>query len=326
MPFPTSSSSARRRCRRSPTVPSCPSRPAARHELVGRLRSDVIRAMPDSERKAFFTAVQGVLASTMPKEIVRSVPGSWRWSTALARTATPDEFWSAEALMTTTLRTRASSAPGAELLRGTLSSRTLDRAVALLGRDEPLPPDRAAPTRGSAFLRRVKETGIVMLGALPGGRLRSALVAWGRTPARLVRDAAALGAVAAAVTACAVEFAGGRVAATLGACAVGGALTARLALRSTGGTATALRATLLLVPGVSAAWGSGSPAGWAAVATAVAAIVVVFALDRRWRRTNVRAHASRSGGLLNRVGWITLAASALVVVVVAADAIALATR
>ncbi len=293
-----------------------------RIELVGRLRSDAVRWLPRAERDAFFTSVRDVLATGMPADIVRRVPAAWRWPTALALCADADAFLRAEDRRTTSSAAALKAQSGSTALTGLVPREVLQRAVELIGDDPPLPGDRGT-SRAVTTARRIRGALLTAAGAVADGRPLRRLIAWGRTPEILVRRAVGVGAVGAAGLAIALAAAGGPAGAALALCGLAAALTIVLSRRSTSGTPTAVRLLLVLTPGAVAAVRDAAPASLAALALGVAAIAMGYALDRRWRRTDIRAHAARHGTVWARLGWITTAASAAALTVLGADAIAL---
>ncbi|MBB4139623.1 glycosyltransferase family 2 protein [Microbacterium invictum] len=291
-----------------------------RIELVGRLQSDAVRWLPRDERDAFFANVQQVLAEHVPADAAASLSPAWRWPGALARTVSADEFYRAEDAMTTALRAQVADRPGSAVLRDVLSQAALERAITALGEDEPLPAGRAASDTRQASRRRLRLRAMGLVSRFPGGGLHRVMVTWGRTPRLLARRVAAVGTVIAPVVAAVLV---GLPVWSLIVTAAGLALTTWLALRSLRGWPTAARQALALLPGVVAV--VAAPAGGTVAATVVAGTAIVAALfiDARWRRTDVRAHASRTGGPFARLGWIALTAAGVSALVLAADAWAL---
>jgi|GEM_PF-1095773 len=300
-----------------------------RIELVGRLRSDAVRWLPRAERDAFFTSVRDVLATRMPADIVRRVPAAWRWPTALALCAEPDAFLRAEDRLTTSSVAALKGQSGSAALADLVPRAVLQRAVELIGDDPPLPGDRAA-AGAAATLRRVRGAALAPAGAVMDGRLLRRLIAWGRTPELLARRTAGAATVVAAALAAALAATGQSAGTALALCVLAAALTVGLSRRSTSGMPTAVRLLLVLAPAAGAA--IHGPAGaqawlpWLAIALGATAIAAGFVLDRRWRRTDIRAHAARRGSVLARLGWITSSALVAALIVLGADAVALASR
>lgn len=299
-----------------------------RIELVGRLQSDAVRWLPRSERDAFFAGVQRVFDEHVPADVDASLGPAWRWPTALARTATAAEFYRGEDIMTTTVRSEITGRPGSAALGAVLPADAVARAVRALGADEPLPAGRAAPSAGHALARRLRLAAMTVVSRFPGGGLHRALVTWARTPRLFGRRVAAVVAIAAPLVAALMP---GREVWALGLVALGLASTTWLAVRSLRGRPTALRQALALLPGVAAIVADTAPgasgvspgavlAQVAAIAVAAALIAGALGFDRRWRRTDVRAHAARSGDAVTRLGWIATTAIAVGAVIFGVDA------
>lgn len=292
-----------------------------RIELVGRLQSDAVRWLPRAERDAFLAEAQSVLQEYTTARTLTTLTRTWRWPTALARVAGAEEFARAESLMTTSVRTALLGRPGSTVLEGAVSRATLAAAVADLGVDEPLPETRAAADPVRALARRSRERALGLVAGLPGGGVHRLLVEMGRTPRLLLRRLAAVGALAAGVAA-GLLAAFPVVALVLAAASVGA--TSWRAIRSTGGVVTALLQAAALSPaGVVAA--GGGPVALAATLAGLVAVAAGLLLDRRWRRTDARAHAGRAGGPVARLGWIAQTGIVVGAIVVIADAVALLT-
>lgn len=291
-----------------------------RIELVGRLQSDAVRWLPRAERDAFFASVQQVLAEHVPDDAFAALSPTWRWPAALARTATPDEFYRADDAMVAAVRADIAEVPGSGVLDAVISESAVARAIAVLGADEPLPAGRAAPDAHRARQRRLRLTLMGAVSRFPGGGLHRAMVTWGRTPRLLARRAAAIGAVVAPVVAAALVL---PPAWSLTVAGIGVVLTAWLAVRSLHGRPTALRQSLGLLPAIVAVIVAPTVVAVTGIVVAGVAIAAGLAADLRWRRTDVRAHAARHGSPIARAGWIALTAGTVAVIVFAADAVAL---
>ncbi|WP_052226443.1 glycosyltransferase family 2 protein [Microbacterium mangrovi] len=276
-----------------------------RIELVGRLHSDAVRWMPAGRRDAFFAAVRDTLTNAMPADIVARVPAAWRWPTALAVVATPAEFLRAEDAMRLTVAADLEGVPGSTALAGLVSPESLERAVALLGADEPLPNGRAARTPRVARIRRLQHAALRVTAV--SGRLHRQLADWGRTPVLFARQTGAAVAPILAVAAFVCALTGAPGAATL-LVAGAGAITIALAVRSTGGGGTAVRQLLVLATCTPRA---ASVREWVAIAASAVLVGAGHVADGLSRRRSVRAHA---GAIVWRhPGTITLRAAAITV-------------
>jgi len=283
-----------------------------RTELTGRLASDAVRWLPRDRRNAFFDEVARTLRTVLPEGTVRRLPATWRWLSALALEAEPDEFLRAEDRLATTQRAQITGLTPEVLWAQDVAADTLTRAHAHLNPDEP-PPVARAPVSRAGVLRRRAELAALRVLARTGVHHR--LVAWGRTPVVLVRQACAVIAPAAAVAASFTAVAGAGTA-SVALVAVAGAATAFLAVRSTAGWPTACRLALGLVPAAVLAAGSGL--GIAAVAVTAALIGVAWIDDHRGRRSDVRVHAGAAWW--RRPGRIAISAAALAIVEIALTA------
>lgn len=262
-----------------------------RIELVGRLRSEAVRWMPQPRRDAFFTAVRATIQNAMPSDMIQRIPAAWRWPTALALVAMPDEFLHAEDRMTLSRVAVLKDVPGSIALADDVSPDTLRRAVALVGTDEPLPTGRAASSPHAALLRRLRQAAVAHASS-GTGRTHAQLVSWGRTPMRFWRQAgaAAVPVIAALAFLCSLVAA---APATIALVIVAAVITTALAVRSTGGTGTAVRQLLLLaacVPGAATA-GASVPAAGAVLATGAVLAGAGYVADGILRRRCPRAHA-----------------------------------
>lgn len=174
-----------------------------------------------------------------------------------------------------------------------------------------------ATSRPAALHRGILRTA----SRLTRGRVHRRLSAWGRTPILFARQAAAVASsllALAAVLLTAIDTA----AIVAGSLAIASlALTAVLAIRSASGTGTALRQALALIPGAIAAVRIADPPLLVAVLLGALSIAAMRLADRGWRTRDIRAHATRRGGVLDRLGWIGAGA---VVVGIAVGAIAAA--
>ena len=150
--------------------------------------------------------------------------------------------------------------------------------------------------------------------------LQRRVVTWGRTPSALARDAGAAAAVVSAAIAAGAALAAplASVAFTAGAAL----LTAWLAARSLTPWATAVRQIITLAPAAIAAAAHSDLAAGTATATTAGLIVAALALDRWWRRRDVRCYPTREGGPLSRLGYIGLTACAVSAAIVATVAFA----
>lgn len=160
---------------------------------------------------------------------------------------------------------------------------------------------------------------------LTRGSMHRRLTAWARTPILVARQAAAVAAatLAAAAVVLTVIDIGASVALGLALAALG--LTTLLTIRSTSGTGTAIRQSLALAPAAIVAVRGSDSSLIAAAAVAAVAIGGGLVADRAWRRRDIRAHAARDGGPLDRLGWIGASAVAVGVAVAGVDAFALLT-
>ncbi|MGV9195056.1 glycosyltransferase family 2 protein [Microbacterium sp. MC2] len=286
-----------------------------RIELVGRLQSDAVRWLPRRERDAFFASVQQVLSAHLPHDAISALSAPWRWPAALAATASADEFYRADDLMTTS---PAADRPGSATLTGAVAPAALSHAVQLLGGDEPLPTARAARTPATARRRRTRRRLMELVSRFPGGGLHRALVVWGRTPRLLARRAAAVASIVAPAAAMVLVVSAPGWA--FAAAVAGLVLSTWLAVRSLSGGPTALRQTLALGPAVVGTILAPTPPAVAGVAVAGVVIAGAWAADVRARRRDVRAHAGVTGGLFARTGWIAATAACVAAVVAAVDA------
>lgn len=249
--------------------------PAERHaylgrwmrvEMLDRLRSEAIRALPPNQRMAFFTEVRRLLLR-MPDDAVRALPAAYRSHAHDIRDGHATEHATASA--------------------GKVGARA--RLVETLA--------HAAPW------------------------MRRRVVAWARSPAVLLRSAAAAGAVVAAVAAVLTALPAPFVSA--GLVALSALLTGWLSVRSLSPWPTAGRQVLALAPAVVAAHAHDDLAAGVAVAITIALVAVGVAADLLWRRRDVRAYPAHRGGPFARLGWIGLTSCALGAVVTATSAFAL---
>ncbi|MEQ6897477.1 glycosyltransferase family A protein [Microbacterium sp. KR10-403] len=283
-----------------------------RRELTGRLSSDAVRWLPRERRDAFFHEIADTLRTVLPQGTVRRLPATWRWPTALALEASPDEFLRAEDRLATSQRAQVADLAPEVLWAQDVAPDTLARARAHLPADEKPPVTRAPVGRTGALRRRAELVGLRVL-ARTG--LHRRLVAWGRTPVVLARQACAVVAPVAAVAASLTALAGAGGASVV-LVAVAGAATALLAARSTAGWPTACRLALGLMPAAVLAVGSGP--GIAAVAVTAALVGGAWIDDHRGRRSDVRVHAGAAWW--RRPGRIAVTTAALAIVEIALTA------
>ncbi|RZI95251.1 MAG: glycosyltransferase [Microbacterium sp.] len=256
-----------------------------RLEMIDRLSSAAVRSLPAEERDAFVAEVQRLLRD-MPADALRALPAAYADRARELREASPADF------------ARLTAAPGA-------------RSVAAAPRGM-----RARLTR----LARAARDRVV--DALPhaGTRVQRRAVTWARNPSTLVRDAAAAGAIVAALAA--TGFALVAPAASVVLVAAATLVRAWLAIRSLSPWATAITQLLALAPAVVAA--AAHTSAWAGAACAAAAALVAFvvAADHVGRRRDVRSYPAREGGLIARTGRIGLTAFLLAGVITATTAFA----
>ncbi len=288
-----------------------------RIELVGRLQSDAVRWLPRRERDAFFASVQQVLTAHVPREAIAALSPPWRWPAALAATASADDFYRADDLMTTMTPAQAVGS-GSATLTGAVAPAALTRAVELLGADEPLPTSRAARNPRMARRRRMRRRLMELISRFPGGGLHRGLVAWGRTPRLLARRTAAVAAIVLPLAA--MPLVASAPAWAFATAAAGLLLSTWLAVRSLRGGPTALRQALALGPAVVGTVLAPTPLAVTGVVVAGIVIAGAWAVDGRARRTDVRAHASARGRSPAGLGGIALTAAAVGVVVAIVDA------
>ena len=290
-----------------------------RREMLERLRSDVVRSLPAAERSAFFAEVQGLLRTVIPVTAIRRLSPDHRWWAALAREGDAEEFWRAVDAVGLSTRSALAGRPAGEVLAGAVSAGTIEAAQRLVGADDELAGRAAGSTRG-VLMRRARRTATRAISAVANRRAHRALASWAREPETLLRGAASVAGFAAAGVA--VVLAALSVAAPLALALAVLALTAAawLANHSTGGTLTAVRQLVALAPAAVVAV-TGRDAGLAlAVAGGLAAIIAALALDRRLRRTDVRAYPGRRAP---RIGWIGVGAIVVGVGIAVIDAWAL---
>jgi glycosyltransferase involved in cell wall biosynthesis len=277
------------------------------YSALGRAVDVVLSAqIPSDERDAYLRRwIRGEMLDRLRSEMVRSLPPAERQAF----------FIEIQRLMNRMPEETIRTLPATYRERAERLRRTTSAAHGAPAEHEAadVAADVAAGERGT----RGRLLDAVSRG---GPRLRRRLVRWGRSPAALRRDAARVGAVASAVVA--AILVGVAPAASVGLVAASTALTAWLAVRSLGPWPTALRQLLALTPaGISAVVETDVVAG--AVTLAAAALVVIgVAADRRWRRTDVRGYPARSGGPLDRLGYIGVTAIVIGAGITAAVAVA----
>lgn len=293
-----------------------------RREMLDRLRSEAVRSLPARERSAFFGEVQSLLRTTIPITAVRGLTPHHRWWAALAREAEGEEFWRAVDAVALARSEALAGRPATDVLAGVVSPAVLEATVTTAGADDELAGRGAASAR-SALLRRGRRAVTRAISATANRRVHRALTSWAREPGTLLRAAAsAVGLAASAIAAVLAGLSVGALPATVLAI-VAIAVAAWLANHSTGGALTALRQTVALAPAAVVAVRDLDAAVAFAVGGGLAAVVAALLLDRRWRRTNVRAHPGRG---TSPIGWIGLAAIGVGVVIAVIDAWALLGR
>lgn len=258
-----------------------------RTELLDRLRSDAVRALPDPERDSFFTEVQALLRR-MPDAAVDSLPAAYR--------------------------------ERAERLRRGTAGEQEARDVA----DLPTPMDSARSRADSARSRAVSagrrvRAAIIDVLSRTGPGVRRRMIAWGRSLTTMLRDLGAGLAVASAVAGAGIVLVAPFAAIVL--TAVSTALAAWLAPHSLRAWPTAVRQLLALSPGVVAAVAHRDVAAGVGVAVTAALVGIGVVADRAWRRSDVRGYPARRGPFIARLGWIGVTASVLAVAITATVAV-----
>ena len=292
-----------------------------RQEMLSRLRSVVVRSLPEQQRTAFFSEVQTLLRTAIPDGVIPALPTDHRWWAALAREAEPEEFWRAADVVDLTLRRGLAGRPATRVLADAVSPATLDAAVRVAGTDPEL-TSRGARSALDLVRRRLRLATARAISAVGSRRLHDVLTSWAREPEVLVRATAAWAGLAAAVMSAilAATSSAAGAAAMLALAAV--AVTVWLARQETSGLRTAARQAVALAPAIVVAVRDLDAPTAAAAVAGLAAIAVAAALDRRWRRSEVRGYPGRR----LRIGWIGLGAIGVGAVVAAVDLWALLGR
>lgn len=293
-----------------------------RQEMLSRLRSVIVRSLPERDRTAFFREVQELLRTAIPASVIPALPADHRWWAALAREAEPEEFWRAVDVVDLTRRSALAGRPAAQVLADAVSPATLDAAVRVAEADPEL-TSRGARSILDRARRRLRLATARAIGAVGNRRAHDAMTSWAREPEVLLRTGAAwagLAAVVASAILAALSVAAG-AAAALALAAV--AVATWLAGSETSGLRTAARQAVALAPAIVVAVRDRDAGTAAAAAVGLAAIAAALALDRQWRRTEVRGYPGRRG---LRIGWIGLCAAGVGVLVAVVDLWALLGR
>ena len=293
-----------------------------RREMLDRLRSEAVRSLPTGDRIAFFAEVQSLLRTAIPITAIHRLSADHRWWAALAREGDAEEFWQAVDAVGSSTRHALAGRPATSVLADVVSPGTLTAAAGTAGADDEL-AGRGAGSPRTALLRRIRGAATRIISAIANRRTHRTLTSWAREPGTLLRAAASVLGLGASVSA--AVLAGLSVAAppAAGLAVVAVAVAAWLANHSTGAALTAVRQTAALAPAAVVAVRDLD--GGVALATGggMLAVVAALLLDRRWRRTDVRAYPGRGRA---PIGWIGLAAVAVGVVIAVIDAWALLGR